>query len=114
MQDLVLAGAMSPYAWTINGRTYDRTQALTVRQGQMSRMRIRNKSMMSHPIHLHGHTFQLGSAGGRGPRKDTVLVPSMGAVTVDVAADNPGRWMLRCHNAYHAEAGMMTRLDYVV
>jgi FtsP/CotA-like multicopper oxidase with cupredoxin domain len=32
---------------------------------------------------------------------------------VDRRADNPGRWMLHCHNAYHAEAGMMTRLHYL-
>ncbi|MEO8330349.1 MAG: multicopper oxidase domain-containing protein, partial [Candidatus Nanopelagicales bacterium] len=76
-------------------------------------LRIRNGTMMPHPIHLHGHTFQLGRAGGIGPRKDTVLVPAMGAVDVDFAADNPGQWMVHCHNAYHAEAGMMTRLDYV-
>ena len=62
---------------------------------------------------LHGHTFQLGSAGGSGARKDTVLVPAMGSVDVDFAADNPGKWMVHCHNAYHAEAGMMTRLEYV-
>ena len=77
------------------------------------RLQIRNMSMMAHPLHLHGHTFQLGPAGGNGPRKDTVLVPPMGAVNVDFAADNPGRWMVHCHNLYHAEAGMMTRLDYL-
>lgn len=53
--------------------------------------------MMSHPLHVHGHTFQLGPAGGTGPRKDTVLVPPMGAVSVDLVADNPGRWMVHCH-----------------
>ncbi|MEY4817361.1 MAG: hypothetical protein RLZZ23_134 [Verrucomicrobiota bacterium] len=30
----------------------------------------------------------------------------------DLVADNPGRWMVHCHNTYHAQAGMMTRLDY--
>jgi FtsP/CotA-like multicopper oxidase with cupredoxin domain len=113
VQNLVLSGAMRPYVWTINGSTYDHSRALTVRQGQVARLRIRNMSMMSHPVHLHGHTFQLGPAGGHGPRKDTVLVPPMAAVDVDLAADNPGRWMVHCHNAYHAEAGMMTRLDYL-
>lgn len=68
--------------------------------------------MMSHPLHVHGHTFQLGPAGGPGPRKDTVLLPPMGGVSVDLAATNPGAWMVHCHNAYHADAGMMTRLDY--
>jgi len=112
VQGLVLAGSMGPYLWTINGRTYDQTVPLTIRAGQAGRIRITNHSMMSHPLHVHGHTFQLGPAGGHGPRKDTVLVPSMGGVAVDIAATNPGTWMIHCHNAYHAEAGMMTRLEY--
>jgi FtsP/CotA-like multicopper oxidase with cupredoxin domain len=112
-QDVVLAGSMGAYVWTINGRTYDDTVPLTIRQGQAGRLRIVNRSMMDHPVHLHGHTFQLGPAGGTGPRKDTLLVPPMGAAEVDFAASNPGQWMIHCHNAYHAEAGMMTRLDYV-
>lgn len=112
VNDLVLSGSMAPYVWTINGATYPDAIPLTIGQGQAGRLRIRNMSMMSHPVHLHGHTFQLGAAGGSGPRKDTVLVPPMGGVDVDLVADNPGKWMVHCHNAYHAEAGMMTRLDY--
>ena len=112
VQDLMLSGSMAPYIWTINGTTYADTTPLTIRPGQAGRLRIRNHSMMSHPLHLHGHTFQLGGAGGSGPRKDTVLVPPMGGVDVDLVADNPGTWMVHCHNAYHAETGMMTRLDY--
>ncbi len=113
VQDVLLSGSMAPYEWTINGTTYDRTTPLTIRRGQTGRLRIRNMSMMSHPLHVHGHSFQLGPAGGLGPRKDTVLVPAMGGVNADLLADNPGSWMVHCHNAYHAEAGMMTRLDYV-
>lgn len=113
IQDLVLTGSMNPYVWKINGRTYDQTKALTIRQNEIGRLRIRNMSMMPHPIHLHGHTFQLGNAGGPGARKDTVLLQPMGGVNVDYAATNPGRWMIHCHNAYHAEAGMMTRLEYI-
>ncbi len=112
VQDLVLSGSMGRYQWFINGRTYDDTVPLAIATGSAGRLRIRNHSMMAHPVHLHGHTFQLGAAGGAGPRKDTLLVPAMAAADVDFAADNPGRWMLHCHNAYHAEAGMMTRLDY--
>lgn len=113
VQDLTLGGSMAPYEWTINGATYDNSTPLTIQAGQAGRLRIRNATMMSHPIHLHGHTFQIGDAGGKGPRKDTVLVPPMGVVNVDLVANNPGKWMVHCHNAYHAEAGMMTRLDYV-
>jgi FtsP/CotA-like multicopper oxidase with cupredoxin domain len=112
VQDVLLSGSMAPYAWTINGRTYDDTVPLTIREGDAGRLHIRNMSMMSHPLHVHGHTFQLGPAGGSGPRKDTVLLPPMGRVSVDLAATNPGSWMVHCHNAYHADAGMMTRLDY--
>ena len=113
IHDLLLTGSMNPYQWKINGRLYPDTKPLTVKAGEMGRLRIRNMSMMPHPIHLHGHTFQLGSAGGSGARKDTVLVPPMGGVNVDFLTANPGRWMIHCHNAYHAEAGMMTRLDYI-
>lgn len=113
IQDVALAGTMAPYVWTINGTTHEDATPLTIMQGQTGRLRITNMSMMSHPLHLHGHTFQLGDAGGTGARKDTLLIPPMGAAYVDFAADNPGQWMVHCHNAYHAEAGMMTRLDYI-
>ena len=113
VQDVLLSGGMGAYVWTINGRTYDQTVPLTIREGQAGRLRITNHSMMSHPVHLHGHSFQVGPAGGRGPRKDTVLLPPMARADVDFAASNPGDWMVHCHNAYHAEAGMMTRLEYV-
>ena len=113
IQNLVLTGSMNPYVWKINGRTYADVEPLTIGLNESGRLRIRNMSMMPHPMHLHGHTFQLGSAGSSGARKDTVLVPPMGQIDVDFAATNPGRWMIHCHNAYHAEAGMMTRLDYI-
>ncbi len=67
-------------------------------------------SMMVHPFHLHGHTFSLR---GHGTRKDTVLVRPMQRVVLELDADNPGQWAAHCHNAYHAEAGMMTTFGYV-
>jgi multicopper oxidase len=111
VQDVVLSGGMRSYRWTINGRTYDETRPLPVRHGQTTRLRIVNRTMMQHPVHLHGHTFAVRNGGDA--RKDTVGVPAMARVDVDVRADNPGAWMLHCHNAFHMEAGMMTRLDYV-
>ena len=92
-------------------RTYADAVPLRVREGASARLRISNRSMMSHPVHLHGHTF---AVRGSGLRKDTLLVPAMTATEVDLLADNPGAWMLHCHNAFHMEAGMMTRLDYTV
>jgi FtsP/CotA-like multicopper oxidase with cupredoxin domain len=54
------------------------------------RLRIRNMTMMSHPLRVDGHTFQLGPAGGAGPRKGMMLLPPMGGVSVDLAATNLG------------------------
>jgi FtsP/CotA-like multicopper oxidase with cupredoxin domain len=108
---VTLGGGMHDYVWTINGRTFDDRDPLPVRQGERVRLELANRTMMWHPVHLHGHTFAVVEADGL--RKDTVLVPPMGQVQVDLDADNPGQWMLHCHNAYHAEAGMMTTLSYV-
>ena len=108
-----LGGDMMSYAWTINGRSYDNTEPLTIRQGQRARLTFTNMTMMWHPMHLHGHTFQvIKPDGSPGPRKDTVIVLPMRSVAVDLIADNPGDWMLHCHNAYHMDAGMMTQLNY--
>lgn len=113
VHDLILSGSMKPYEWRINGEMYSHAKPLIVQEGEMARLRIRNMTMMYHPIHLHGHTFQIGNAGSAGARKDTILLPPMGGTNVDFQATNPGKWMIHCHNAYHAEAGMMTRLDYI-
>jgi FtsP/CotA-like multicopper oxidase with cupredoxin domain len=108
--DLVLGGGMMPYRWTINGQTFHDGSPLPVRQDERVRLRLVNRTTMFHPMHLHGHTFQV--AGG-GALKDTVVVKPNQTVTVDLDADNPGQWMTHCHNAYHAEAGMMATLGYL-
>jgi FtsP/CotA-like multicopper oxidase with cupredoxin domain len=109
--DLRLTGSMMDYKWGINGRAFVDHRPVEVAQGERLRIRFRNETSMVHPMHLHGHTFAL--AGDRGARKDTVLVNPMASVSVDVDADNPGQWMIHCHNTYHLEAGMATSLSYV-
>ena len=108
-----LMGTMMAYNWTINGRPFTDTQPLTVTQGQRATLTFTNMSMMWHPMHLHGHTFQMIKPDGSlGARKDTAIVLPMQKVSVALHADNPGIWMLHCHNTYHQEAGMMTSLNY--
>ena len=108
-----LSGAMMRYDWAINGRPYDQHVPLTIQRGQRATLTFANASMMFHPMHLHGHTFQVIKAdGSAGPRKDTVIVRPMQTVTVRFGADNWGVWMLHCHNGYHMDAGMMTTLQY--
>ncbi|HYY81273.1 MAG TPA: multicopper oxidase family protein, partial [Actinomycetes bacterium] len=111
---LLLAGDMATYRWTINGQTMGGAVPFEVRQGERVRLVFDNRSPMFHPMHLHGHTFQVRRQGERapGPRKDTVIVRPGERVTVEFEARNPGRWMLHCHNAYHAASGMMSVLEY--
>ncbi|WP_298887805.1 multicopper oxidase family protein [uncultured Serinicoccus sp.] len=105
---LRLGGSMAPYVWTINGAPYGQNEALRVAPGQRLRLDATNMTMMPHPLHLHGHTFALPN----GLRKDTLLMAPMESVALDLDADNPGDWMIHCHNIYHAEAGMMIDLRY--
>ncbi|VEG49408.1 putative multicopper oxidase [Mycolicibacterium chitae] len=105
-----MGGTMSPYRWTLNGRTHPDVPPLNVNAGQRVRMRMRNMSDMFHPMHLHGHTFALTDTG---LRKDTVTIRPMRTVEIEFDTDNPGQWALHCHNAYHQEAGMMTTVSYL-
>ncbi|MFI0821059.1 multicopper oxidase family protein [Streptomyces sp. NPDC021098] len=108
-----LTGGMAKYNWAINGKPFDMNDPtaapLVVEQGQRVRLDFTNRTDMWHPMHLHGHTYQLGNSG---PRKDTTIVLPKKKVSVVFDADNPGRWMLHCHNAYHGEAGMMALVAY--
>jgi len=111
---VVLGGNMTQYNWTINSEPYSKTKPLLIRPGQRPTITFDNTTMMYHPIHLHGHTFQLINADGSpGPRKDTVIVLPKQKVNAMLVADNPGTWVMHCHNTYHQYAGMQTRLDYV-
>ena len=105
---LTLDGSMKPYRWGMNGAKFGENEPLTVKAGQRLRIDARNLTMMTHPLHLHGHTFALPS----GLRKDTVLMAPMQSFALDLDADNAGDWMVHCHNIYHAEAGMMIALNY--
>ncbi|MGW8374716.1 multicopper oxidase family protein [Streptomyces sp. ODS28] len=108
-----LTGGMAKYDWTLNGRPFGmrhpEKNPLLVEKGQRVRLDFVNDTDMWHPMHLHGHTYQLGDSG---PRKDTAIVLPKRKLSVFFDADNPGQWMLHCHNAYHGEAGMMANVAY--
>lgn len=114
--DLVLSGPVNGYTWPINGMLYDPPRhGLDVGDGERVRLRLINTTMMFHPIHLHGHTFEVVNGAdprSAGARKDTVLVAPKATVVVDFQADNPGKWITHCHNTYHLEAGMGTFVRY--
>ena len=108
---LMLGGSMQPYLWTINGRIWGNHTPMTAKSGQRVVITFRNMSMMGHPMHLHGHTFQVVAIDGKrfaGAVRDTVQVPPMAMVTVAVDAGEAARWMLHCHHMPHLSTGMMT------
>lgn len=112
---LDLTGNMMGFVWGLNGRKFGAHQPLAVRRGERVEIEMVNRTDMSHPMHLHGHTFQVVEIDGQridGPMRDTVLVPVNGRVAIAFEADNPGRWAFHCHNLYHMAAGMMTTLEY--
>lgn len=107
-------GEEAGYRWTINGKVHGEHQALEAKVGERIEIVFMNPSTMMHPMHLHGHHFQVvGSRAGRfsGPIRDTVIVPPHTPVMIAFDADRPGRWFLHCHHIYHMANGMMTELS---
>ncbi|WP_369244767.1 multicopper oxidase family protein [Streptomyces sp. R41] len=108
-----ITGSMRRYDWGFDHRPHDTHRRHPVRAGERVRLTMINATDMWHPIHLHGHTFALTGVDAVGALKDTALVLPHRKLVIDFDADNPGLWMLHCHNQYHSESGMMTILGYL-
>jgi FtsP/CotA-like multicopper oxidase with cupredoxin domain len=111
-----LTGSMMPYAWGIDGKQWPDHVPLAVAQGERVALDLVNHTAMAHPMHLHGHHFQVQALEGRklrGALRDTVLVPPRQTVRIAFDADKPGRWLFHCHNLYHMATGMMTEVAYI-
>jgi FtsP/CotA-like multicopper oxidase with cupredoxin domain len=118
---LRLQGDMARYAWLINGESFDvnnpgtQTPQVRVKPGQRVALKFINDTGMSHPMHLHGHSFQVIDINGRalnGALRDTVFVAPGTSVTVAFDANNPGLWYVHCHVLWHLAAGMATLVQY--
>jgi FtsP/CotA-like multicopper oxidase with cupredoxin domain len=112
----VMLGEEPGYRWTINGRIHGEHQPFEVKQGERVEMTFMNPTMMMHPMHLHGHHFQVVAVGGRrfsGAVRDTMIVPAHAPVTIAFDANLKGSWFLHCHHLYHMATGMMTEVRVV-
>ena len=115
---MVIAPATGAMAYTINGATHPDVPTILVAPGQLIRIVIVNDDETVHPIHLHGHTFTVVAQDGVPPagsplHLDTLQVPPGHSAVIAFRADNPGLWMLHCHNLAHAAAGLDMMVDYV-
>jgi len=111
----VLGGNMMTYSWTINGAPYPNRNSLNIKEGERVELVISNTTAMSHPMHLHGHVFEVIEIDGQkiaGAKRDTILVPPKSKIKVVFDANNPGVWAYHCHILYHLATGMFTVLKY--
>jgi len=108
--DIHLTGNMERFMWSFDGLKMSdaMNEPIAFRTGERVRVTLINDTMMNHPIHIHGHFFELVTGHGEfAPRKHTVNVMPGGKVTWDLTADAPGDWAFHCHLLYHMLAGMM-------
>jgi FtsP/CotA-like multicopper oxidase with cupredoxin domain len=114
---LNLTGDMATYSWSINNVVWNpNVPPLPIAEGERVELVLVNKTPMPHPMHLHGHEFQVVEIDGKrfpGAVRDTIMVTPGRRVVVAFDANNPGWWAFHCHLLYHLDAGMFTTFRYV-
>lgn len=104
--------------YTINGKVFPDIDPIQVKKDDLVKVKLVNRSKRDdHPMHLHGHFFQVLSKDGKPIEgspivKDTLNLKPGEEYEVAFAADNPGEWMFHCHDLHHASAGMVTEVRY--
>ncbi len=98
--------------WAFNSRVFPGIDSMNVRQGDRVRIRVGNLTMTNHPIHVHGHEFEVTGTDG-GPVPPSARWPE---VTTDIAvgqmrqvefvADEAGDWAFHCHKSHHTMGPM--------
>jgi hypothetical protein len=110
---LTLDGDMARYVWLLNNQPLSESDSLEVKRGEVVRFIMINRTMMHHPMHLHGHFFRVLNAQGEfSPLKHTVDVAPMTTTVIEFAADEFGDWFFHCHILYHMMSGMAQVVHY--
>ena len=107
--DIHLTGNMERFMWSMDGEQLsENPEPYRFARNERVRLRLINDTMMTHPMHLHGHFFEIVNGhGDHQPMKHTVKVLPGGFVDLDLTADAPGDWAFHCHLLLHMHAGMM-------
>lgn len=112
---IALTGPVPKYTWGLNDRIYPYKEPYWVEEGQRVEMVISNSTPMGHPMHLHGHEFQIIEIDGEpvaGSFRDTVYIPKGGTCRIAFDAIYPGVWAFHCHISYHDARGMFNVVAY--
>ncbi|HEX8585581.1 MAG TPA: multicopper oxidase domain-containing protein, partial [Allosphingosinicella sp.] len=109
MVEIHLTGNMERFMWSMDGKKLsENPEPYRFARNERVRLRLINDTMMTHPMHLHGHFFEIVNGhGDHQPLKHTVRVLPGGYVDLDLTADAPGDWAFHCHLMLHMHAGMM-------
>ncbi|MGX5856043.1 multicopper oxidase domain-containing protein [Dyadobacter jiangsuensis] len=110
---LRLTGSMYRYVWSINNKVLSQADKIGIKKGEIVRFELENKTMMNHPMHLHGHYFRvLNKKDEFSPLKHTLDVPPMTSVTIEFDATEDKDWFFHCHVLYHMMSGMARIVEY--
>lgn len=110
---LYLGGNMLRYTWHINNIPLSESDRILIKKGENVRFVMHNTTMMSHPMHLHGHFFRvINQHGEHSPLKHTVNVASMEMTTIEFEATEDKDWFFHCHLLYHMMSGMARVVGY--
>ena len=115
-ETVMLTGGDDGYQWGFNGKPMMHDVLFRVKHGAGVELTMHNMTSMTHPMHLHGHYFQVTAVNGKafkGALRDTVLIPPGEKVSVEFDANNRGTWAFHCHHLYHMNSGMMAAMAYV-
>ena len=104
---------MERYTWFINNKPISETDSILIKEGEVVRFIMINRTMMHHPMHLHGHFFRvINGQGDYSPLKHTVDVAPMTTTVIEFYGDEAGDWFFHCHLLYHMKSGMARLVHY--
>jgi hypothetical protein len=110
---LTLDGDMKRYVWFLNNKPLSETDHILINEGEIVRFIMINRTMMHHPMHLHGHFFRvINGQGDHAPLKHTVDVAPMSTTIIEFYGNEVGDWFFHCHLLYHMKSGMANFVHY--
>ncbi|NOH00371.1 MAG: multicopper oxidase domain-containing protein [Ignavibacteriae bacterium] len=110
---LTLDGDMERYVWFINNEPLSESDYIEIKESEVVRFIMINRTMMHHPMHLHGHFFRvINKQGDYSPLKHTVDVAPMSTTVIEFLSNEVGDWFFHCHLLYHMKSGMARVVHY--